>query len=413
MNPRKMWLIARREYITNFRRRSFLFAVFGVPILITAITVIVGTLVRQSLEDISAFKRVGIVDKANVFVDANGTLIAGVKLAQPFEIVSSEEQAAEGVQRGTLDGYYVLPANFFANGQIDAYSRPKLPLSDSLQLRLQSLLKEALAARLGDQKLIDLVSDPLKEMVVYRVGSPEKMDATALVASFIVPMIVGILLFATAMSTSQFLMSGLVEEKESRMMELFVTSARPGEILAGKLLGLGALGLTQVGIWALLLGGFNALQNDIEIQRTIASLQITPGYLALLLGFFLLGYLVYSAVMMTIAVSVTADQESRQIGGWISVIFMLPYMLIFFYIQNPHGPIPMFLSMFPFTSPVGMVLRMSWANVPSVEIALSLLLLALAAVGLLWLASVIFRAGMLNYGKRLGLRQFVAAVRGQ
>jgi ABC-2 type transport system permease protein len=408
MNLRKIWLIARREYLFNFRRRSYLFTAFVLPLIIVVAMMLIIGLLTETMESTSSFKAVGIVDKADVLSDSAG--VPTVKLPELFRLESSEEQANADLQSHAIDGYYVLPADYLRSGHIDIYNRANLALTEGVNNELTSTIKLALASRVGDPVLVQRMQDPLKALTVYKVGSSQKLDETSVMSVFIVPTIFGLLVFMSVTVTSQFLMSGMVEEKENRMMELFVTSTRPSEMLWGKLLGLGALGLTQIVVWTLF-GLVFASTRGTDIGQTLANLQLTPGFLLMGLAYFILGYLLFGSVMSGVGALVNAEQEGRQLSGILGMVGVIPFMLSFSYLTDPNGTIPRVLSLFPFTAPVGMILRVSWAVVPPGEILLSLGIMALTVVGTIWLAARLFRLGMLNYGKRLGLRDVVRAIR--
>ncbi len=408
MNLRKIWLIARREYLFNFRRRSYLFTAFALPLIIVVVMVLVIGLLTETMESTSSFKAVGIVDKAGVLSDSAG--VPTVKLPELFRLESSEEQASADLQSHAIDGYYVLPADYLRSGRIDVYNRANLALTEGVNSALTSTIKLALASRVGDPALVERIQDPLKALAVYKVGSSQKLDETSVMSVFIVPTIFGLLVFMSVTVTSQFLMSGMVEEKENRMMELFVTSTRPSEMLWGKLLGLGALGLTQIVVWTLF-GVVFASTRGTDIGQTLANLQLTPGFLLMGLAYFILGYLLFGSVMSGIGALVNAEQEGRQLSGILGTVGVIPFMLSFSYLTDPNGTIPRVLSLFPFTAPVGMILRVSWAVVPPGEILISLGIMALSVVGTIWLSARLFRLGMLNYGKRLGLRDVIRAIR--
>ncbi len=408
MNLRKIWLIARREYLFNFRRRSYLFTAFALPLIIVVVMVLVIGLLTETMESTSSFKAVGIVDKAGVLSDSAG--VPTVKLPELFRLESSEEQASADLQSHAIDGYYVLPADYLRSGRIDVYNRANLALTEGVNSALTSTIKLALASRVGDPALVERIQDPLKALAVYKVGSSQKLDETSVMSVFIVPTIFGLLVFMSVTVTSQFLMSGMVEEKENRMMELFVTSTRPSEMLWGKLLGLGALGLTQIVVWTLF-GVVFASTRGTDIGQTLANLQLTPGFLLMGLAYFILGYLLFGSVMSGIGALVNAEQEGRQLSGILGTVGVIPFMLSFSYLTDPNGPIPRVLSLIPFTAPVGMILRVSWAVVPPGEILISLGIMALSVVGTIWLSARLFRLGMLNYGKRLGLRDVIRAIR--
>jgi ABC-2 type transport system permease protein len=408
MNLRKVFLIAKREFLFNFRRRSFLFTAFGVPLITLGAMVIILTLFTQQLESTSGFKAIGIVDKANVLIDEAGN--PTITLPSLFRLVATEEQAAAALRSGAIDGYYVLPADYLRRARIDAYNRQSLALNEGAEDALEKVVKTALAAKVGDPGLAERIQDPVKNLSIYRVGYSQRLDSTALIANFFVPTIFALVIFMAITVTSQFLMSGMAEEKENRMMELFVTSTRPSEMLWGKILGLGALGLTQIVVW----GGFGlafAATRGSDVMQVLAGFQVTPGMLAMMLAYFVLGYALFGAIMAGIGASVNAEQEGRQISGILGTIGVLPFMLFFFYFIDPNGPVPVIMSMVPFTSPVGMILRVFWADVPVSEILISLGILALSVVVMIWLAGRVFRIGMLNYGRRLGVRDIFRAIR--
>lgn len=403
MNLSKIWLIAKREYLTNFRRRSFLITAFVLPLMTIGVMTLILTVFAQNLEDMSAFKSIGIVDQAGVFT-------AGATIPAPFRLVASPEEAAAGLKDKTLDGYYVLPADFLSAGKIDAYNRPDVTLNTGASDALEAAIKQTISAQIGSPALSARLQAPLDNLGIYRIGSPQRLDANALVNAIIVPIIFGLLIYMSITVTSQFLMSGMVEEKENRMMEVLMTSSRPSEMLWGKLLGLGALGLTQLVVWGLV-GLVYAASKGTDIGTTLDSLQLTPGFITLLVVYFVLGYLLFGALMSGIGASVNADQEGRQIASILSMMGVLPFIFSFTYLTDPNGVVPTLLSLFPFTAPVGMILRISWTSVPPAQIALSLAILVVSVIVVIWLSGRIFRLGMLSYGKRLGVRDIIQAFR--
>jgi ABC-2 type transport system permease protein len=408
MNLRKIYLIARREYLHNFRRRSYLFTAFILPLIsIGAMTLVFG-LLTQTMEDTSSFKAVGIVDHAQILVDESGA--PTVNLPPLFRIIATDDLAAARLRDKTLDGYYVIPANYATTGRVDAYNRPDPVLTEGVHGRLQETIKLALANRLGDPLLAARLRAPLKELSIYRLGSTQKLEETALMSAFLVPTVFGLLVFMSITITSQFLMSGLVEEKENRMMEVFATSTRPSEMLWGKLLGLGALGLTQIVVWGVVGLGYASSQGT-SVERLLANFQLSPGFLVMAVAYFILGYLLFGAVMSGIGAAVNAEQEGRQLASILSMLGVLPFLLAVTYLTDPNGVAPRLLSLFPFTAPVGMILRASWATVSTGEILLSLAIMAATVLLTIWLAARIFRLGMLNYGKRLGVRDIIRAIR--
>ncbi len=401
MSLYKIWLIARREYLYNIRRRSYLFTAFVVPILSIGLSLVASNFSFSQLDDTGSYKRVGIVDQANI--------MGVIKLPAPYEIIDTPEKAAAQLKDKTLDLYFLLPLNYLSTGTIESYSRASI--APGLDTQFGKLVRKALAAKAGKPDVIARLQDPIPTLNIRKPDSSQIYDESVLISAIIAPMLFGLLLFLSIMTTSQFLMSGVVEEKENRMMELLATSSRPSEMLWGKIIGLGGLGLTQILIWGVMGLGYAALQGTANIGSTLANLQITPGSLLMLVAYFLLGYLLYGAIMAGIGSTVNAEQESRQIASIISMLAILPFFFIISFLSDPNGPLATGLSLFPVTAPVAMTMRAAFTVVSPWQIGLSLCLMLISVIVVVWIAARVFRLGMLSYGKRLGIRDILRAFR--
>jgi ABC-2 type transport system permease protein len=410
MHLSKILIIARREFMTNIRRRAFWFTLFGLPLILAGSTFIGGALGAAAANDTSGFKAVGIVDQAG-FLTANGKT-PSIELVKPFVYYPTEAAAQADFESGITDGYYVLTDEFYKTRVPKAYYRREKLFGEAINDRLfEKVLRPAAAAKLGNEALAKRLTNPLEELVVYREGTDVPLEENALLAAIFVPVIMGMLMFTLSMSNSQYLMQGLVEEKENRMMEVFITSALPVELLWGKLLGLGALGLLQIVVW-IALGLTGALLfSGLNLGTFLATYGITPSYLLVLTAYVILGFGFFGAVMAAIGAVSNTDQESRQLAGWLTLPALLPALLIALYFVDPNGSLPVFFSLFPLTSPVGMILRASMTLVPPEQVIASLAILAVSVVGTIWIAAKVMRLGMLNYGKRPSLRQLLRAIR--
>ena len=189
------------------------------------------------------------------------------------------------------------------------------------------------------------------------------------------------------------------------------TSSRPAEMLWGKLLGLGALGLTQIIVWGMLALILATIGGSFNVGAALTNAQLTPGSLLVMVVFFIFGYLLYGAIMAGIGVIGNAEQDSRQIAGIVTLISVLPFILLVSLISNPNGLLPILLSLFPLTAPLTMIMRMGFGPVPAWQIVLSVSLLMLSSFATVWLSARLFRIGMLSYGKRLNIREIVGAIR--
>lgn len=405
MSLRKLWLIAKREFLVNFRRKSFLFTAFGMPIFLIVVWTIVFGLISRVMDDTSGYTRVGVVDQAGIFVN--------YALKAPFERMDSLESAASALEAKEINGYYVIPSNFLSRPTLEAYYRQTQALNEGLRDELGVQVREALSTDIPDPQIAARLQSPLGELKIFRAGSNQELDQTALFITFLAPVFVGVLIFILTMTTSQFLMSGLIEEKENRMMELFITSARPSEMLWGKMLGMGLLGLTQLGIWI----GFGViiatLSGTLNLGRITGAIQFSPELIVVTLIFTGLGFLFNGSIQAAIGATVNAEQEGRQVASLLVLPSVIPLALMVLFIMDPNGAGPVLMSMIPFTSPVGMILRSSMTNVPFWQVLLSAGILFVTVLVVMLVAARIFRAQMLNYGKRPGIREIWRAMLGR
>ena len=215
----------------------------------------------------------------------------------------------------------------------------------------------------------------------------------------------GILFIVVLFTSSGYLMSALVEEKENRTMEILITSVSPDQLMAGKVLGNLSVGLTQMSVWVitLILGyligksQFNWLQN----------LHISPGEILTLAAVMLPGFILVAALMAMLGTTVTEAREAQQMSGLITLPIVAPYWISTPIIMNPNGSLAVALSFFPLTAPVTMSIRTAMSVVPIWQVTLSSAILFLTAAGAIWLSARAYRLGMVRYGKKVSLRELI------
>jgi ABC-2 type transport system permease protein len=230
------------------------------------------------------------------------------------------------------------------------------------------------------------------------------------IGTFLIPFVYGLLFYGATFMSSSYLMQSLVEEKETRMMEILATSVRPGELMTGKILGLGLLGLVQFAIW--IVAGLGVLTVGREYVPFLAEMTIPWEVIGLLIALFVPSYLLFAASLSAIGAGVSAIQEGQQISGIFSMMAVIPYWFIGLIGSEPDSPVVLALSFFPYTAPVTLLLRQAAAAVPVWQVAVTLTSVSLGAAAAMWLAGRVMRYGMLRYGKRLGLGELAQAVRG-
>ncbi len=398
----KIWLIARREYLFNFKRRSFLFSAFGVPIFSLVLMFVIINLAKTTTTQTGQLGQIGYVDKA-------GILENPVETPEEYIAFPEEEAAHQALLNGEIGAYFVVAPNFMNSaGEVDAYGLDGVP--DGIKNQFEEFIQANLARLVPENVAMDRIRDPMNVTVVDAATGNELEGEAAFMGRFMAPFILAFVFLMAVNTTSQFLMSSVVEEKENRMMEILLTSCTPLQMLWGKVLGLGLLGLTQVVLWigagALIISG----QSE-GVSAFLSGVRLTPDIVILGLLYLVLGYFFFSGVMAGVGASVTAEREGQQFAGFFSVLTVLPMALLITFMEDPNGALPVFFSIFPLTSPVGMLMRMPMTTVPTWQIVLSVGLLAVTVFATIWLAARVFRLGLLMYGKRLTVREIIAALR--
>jgi ABC-2 type transport system permease protein len=219
---------------------------------------------------------------------------------------------------------------------------------------------------------------------------------------FLLPYIFALIFFVTTFTTSGFLLQSVAEEKEDRVIEIVATTVSPTQLMAGKIIGLTSVGLTQVSIWI----GLAALAALAFVRPfpSLGSLQLPWTVLGLGLLYFLLGYLLIAACYAAAGAIVTTAQEAQTLVTPLSMLGIAPLMLVNVILTQPNGTLARIFSLIPFSAPMTMLLRLPVADVPSWQVALSLLTLALAAFGAVLLSARALRMSMTHPGRRLTLR---------
>lgn len=392
----KILIVARHELLTNLARRSFLLATIGVPALTIGLMLLVTAVTFQYAvnNDIGA---VGFADESGLFAGASTG-------NTPLTAYPTANDAEAAFKSGGLGAYFIIPADYLATGNILLYTRAGLP--ETLQGEIDRFLASHLSAGVNDetaQRLLDPVT-----LGLYLQDSGRTIGSDAIVMLFIVPLVFMMIFMLALQSASSYLMSGVVEEKSNRIMEVLITSLTPSQLLRGKILGLGVLALIQVSIWVaaaaigLQLGQSVPALNGITLQADI----VAWAFIFFLFDFFLL-----AAIMAAIGAVVGSEQESRQISGLFTVVLVIPIFFLTQFITDPNGSVAVFFTLFPLTAPVAIILRMGMTAVPIEQILLSLLILIVTTLAAAWIGGRIFGWSLLMYGKRPGLRAIFRAVR--
>ncbi len=408
---RRVLIVARHEYLVNVRRVGFIVMTLLVP-LIGALGLFVAAFFGGQAASLLASTftpeegNIGVVDQMGAFTP----LLS--EYEERISLYLDEEQGRAAVREEKITTLLVIPEDYIETGKVIIISKEGgfgsaiLEESDTLRaFFVDHLLRDEV-----DPALRQRLANPIEPVVVSleQEGEPEG-GPLSIILNMMVPYFLGMLLVMTIFVSSGYLLQGVAKEKTSRVIEILLSSVTARELLAGKVLGLGALGLTQISIWlasSVVLSGGSAGLLGISLP-----FMVRPQVLILGVVYYVLGFLVYAVLMGGVGALGTNQQESQQLAGIFSLMAAIPLMVSGFMFTNPNMTFVRVLSWFPLTAPTMMLLRMPMAEVPMVDVVGSIVMLIISIPIILWAGSKLFRMGLLMYGKRPSLRQIARALR--
>lgn len=406
--------VVRREYVERVRSRSFLISTVLGPALMAGFLV-VPTLVmaRQRGKPL----RVAVLD-------AQGTLRAAVEASlarrqaaggERFDVRSPPAAAGHdprqacraAVLSGELDGYVYLPPDAVERSAAEYHGRN---VSNMMDIGLlDTAVEEALIGRrLADQGLrpdaVRSVTRKLDLKTVRLSASGEREDRGG---SFFLSMVLMTMLYTALTMWGAAVMNGVIEEKTSRVVELVVSSVPPWTFFAGKLLGVGAAGLTQFAIWGASLAVFSAWA---ATAATASGTQMPEVSALLVVSFvtcFVVGYFLYGALYAAVGAAVNAQQEAQSLAFLVMAPMLTAFLFFPAVLGSPDSTLSTALSLVPFFAPLLMFLRVAAGPPPAWQLVLCLALCLATVVLVTWVASRIYRVGILMYGKRATLPEML------
>jgi ABC-2 type transport system permease protein len=394
------WLVARHEFKIRTGKRSFLISTLAFPLLIMAgmgLAIFFTVLAERTDLPIGYIDRSGLISED----------VSLPPLEDPVPIIafSEEEGAREALSRGEISGYYVIPAGYPQQQQISLVVWDQPPGSNARESFTQ-FLRASLVSGFPQQ-----FQERMMEGPTISIRSLEgRQDATQNnFLNFILPYLVGFFFFLAVMMSAGYLLQVVTDEKESRTIEIIMTTISPGQLIGGKASGLLAVVFLQMFIWVATAG--IALAVASRYVEILQDFQLPWMLLAVILLFFVPSFVLIAGLMTAIGSSVTETRQGQQIGGILNLLFVAPYFITPLIITNPNSPLTVGFTLFPTTALVTISLRWGFTVIPAWQLALSWILLAATAVFTIWVSSRIFRIGMLMYGKQLSMKIIMAAVR--
>jgi ABC-2 type transport system permease protein len=396
---RKLWLVAKGEYLKRVSKKSFLIGTLLIPILF-------GIIIGVTIFIIDRDKNT----KSFGYVDHSGILDAGI-LPDPeeemIEIVAflEEGSALAALEAGEIQAFHVIPEDFLEKQKVDLYFWDEYPDRDILR-DFDDFIRANLLPDGPDEVQNRIIQGA--NLTLHSADGKRKFNDDFGFIAVIFPVLVSMFFIFAVMGASGYFLQAITDEKESRTMEIVITSLSPWNLIGGKSIGLICVALTQIAIWVFssVIAWIIALKIFPEIQEVTLPWDI----LLVFVIFFIPSFSLIGGMMAAIGGAVTELQEGQQIAGILNLLFTFPLFLTALVFANPDSPLLIFLSFWPTTSFLTITLRWGVTIIPIWHIALSWLILVFSGVLTIWIASRIFRIGMLSYGQRLSLKAVSAAI---
>jgi len=441
----KIIIILKQEYLKRVRKKSFILLTILIPFIFIGMFALI---IFLSINDDKQERRIAVYDESAIFLgklDQDGFTT--------FHFIPEQEYNNIKNNLGE-SGFYALlyiPQNIYVSNTARLISDKQLPieLSEQIEYELSDFIEQEKRQRVIDEIGVANLEERLAsartniKLNTLKVSQSGETTKSSSAVAFIASYAMGFIIYFFVFMYGAMVMRSVMEEKKSRIIEVIISSVKPYQLMAGKIIGTALVGLTQVAIWVILgvaamvfvqaffspesaqqMGqsimesrqGMNpamsqaADQNQVvEAMEMIGNLNI-PLIIFSFVFYFLAGYLMYSSLLGAVGAAVDNDEDSQQMVFPITFPLILSIMLLFPIAKNPEGPIAFWGSIIPFTSPVAMLARVPY-GIPLWELLLSMFLLILTTIGAIWVAAKIYRTGLLMYGKKVNLKELVKWLR--
>ena len=397
----KTYLIFKHEFINTIKRISWIIMTLIVPVLALLGIGIFALVTTLSKPPEQIIQTIGFVDEVGIFNDQTSQ---GSMRLFPF---ASKEDANQALAGRDVTEYIIIPSDYTSSGIIQRYTLEKeLSTPPSTEAKIKNFLTWNLLKNKVPPDMVSLIVSPLNLKVTRLTEKGDIALEQGNIGNLIISGVFSLLLGLALMFGSTSLISGLGEEKESRLIEVLFSSVSVRQLLISKVLALGTAGLLQVLVWLISAPLLISLASS-SFGGSISNVQIPISFLVLGIIYFILGYLLFAVL----SIGVGAISSNAREGGQLSLFYTLscfaPLWFSSLFIAFPNSPIWVVLTIFPITAPVQTMLRMGMSDIPLWQIMTSIGVLGLSIIGGLFLSIKIFRMNMLMHGKRPGFAEII------
>lgn len=430
-NASHVWIVARREYLERVRTKAFIIMTVLTPALMFAFAVVPSLISmkkstgERTLVVVTSDASLGEAIKAEIQkppstaeIETEAKKRDGPVPVLRYHVELSSDTSADSrralqarVDRKEIDAFLWLTPSEIEKGKYEYTARSTSDFMELGMLRgsvTRAFLRNNLSAHGIHGPEFDRVTKRLELVpVTWKDGKPQAGDFRVTLFSSIFLMLT---LYITLLMYGMNVMRAVLEEKTSRIMEVLMSSLTPIELLAGKILGVGAVGMTQIFIWTLM-GSILTVPGLIAASSLLKEANLSASTAIFFVVFYLLGFLLYSSMFAAIGSMVNSEQEAQQLQFIVMLPLIISTILMMLIITKPNDPIAIAVSLFPFTAPLLMYLRIVVQQPPMWQILTSIALLSATIVGVLFVCARIYRVGVLMYGKKPTLPEIIKWIR--
>lgn len=413
----KISTIIFHEYLTKLKSKGFIIGTLLGPIILLALIAVPVATTMMSMDE--AGKRLAIVD----YSDGIGKSISTIDTSRYYLTLENEETLREMTLMEEIDGYLLIPEDIIQEGKAQVFTRGGggIGYISKLERNLSHILRQERLIESGaDSNVINLVNKGVEISTQKITSEGTEKDYTEELAGL--GYLLGFAIYMLMFIYGGMVSRSVIEEKANRIIEVIASSVKPFEILFGKVVGVGLLGLTQVIFWVIMaailltaagyimgsMGGVDPAAltegmpqvSDPNMPSGFDIPSISPWLAVGFVFYFISGYFIYSTLFAAVGSAVDQEQDAAQIQIPVMLPIILPILLIGNVMANPDSTFATVVSLIPFFSPILMMVRVAATDVPLWQIGASVVLMALTFLGCLWIATRIYKVGIFMTGKK-------------
>jgi len=417
----RIWTIVRREYLERVRQRSFILGTVLVPVFMLGVTFLPiwiasrtgGQPVHLAVVDWTASLKGKLEPSfSDSLADGSPRFRFDYQTIPPG---ADPKTLLEGLQKDVRAGDYTgllwIPADALTGGTVEMYAMNAADPEIGARVG-NAVSRAAMTTRLVQHGVPAAETEAISKNVPLKIFklTKEGVREGGFESDFVGMLLFAMILYMTILLYGVQVSRSILEEKNSRIVEILLKSARPFQLMLGKIIGIGAVGVTQYAIWGLAATAGGAFIRGMSPAFAQAT-SIPPSMFVFFVVYFLLGYFLYAAIFAAVGAMATSEQEAQQLQWPVTILIIIPIILLTMVMRNPDGPVVTVLSLIPFFSSVMMMMRINLHMPPAWQIGASMVILVASILGMAALSARIFRVGILMYGKRPTLPELMRWIR--